>query len=231
MERNLNPHDRLIVALDVPSAAAALDLCDRLPATFYKIGLELYLAAGAGLIATLKQRQKRVFLDLKLHDIPNTVAAACRVIRDYDVDFVTVHGAGGAAMLTAAQEAIAAPRLLVVTVLTSITPAQLSEQLHIATPLGTYGQHLAEMAQNCGLAGAICSPQEAAALRRALGPDFLLVTPGIRPAGTDLGDQRRTLTPAEAIAQGADYLVIGRPITAAPDPLVAWEEMIAAMEG
>jgi orotidine-5'-phosphate decarboxylase len=233
MERNLNPGDRLIVALDVPSAAAALDLCDHLPATFYKVGLELYLAAGPSLIAALKQRQKRVFLDLKLHDIPNTVAAACRVLGTYGVDLVTVHGLGGAAMLTAAQGAIAAgsTRLLVVTVLTSTTPETLASELHISTPTTDYVAHLAQMGRTCGLAGAICSPHEVAALRQRLGADFLLVTPGIRPVGSAPGDQHRTMTPAAAIAQGADYLVVGRPITAAADPLAAWEQIIASLEG
>jgi orotidine-5'-phosphate decarboxylase len=214
--------DRLIVALDFPDATSALACADKLAGSvsWFKVGLELYLAAGDSVVSELKRRGHRVFLDLKLHDIPNTTASAVRSLARLEPDLLTVHAAGGRAMLTAASEAARAlphpPRLLAVTVLTSMDAGALAETGVSASPVEQV-LRLARLAADCGLDGMVCSPAEAAALRSAL-PNALLVTPGIRPAGADAGDQKRIATPQFALAAGASKLVIGRPITAAPDP-------------
>ncbi len=224
--------DRLIVALDVPTLEDAVAVCDRLPdVRFWKVGLELFTGVGPAIVAHLKARGKRVFLDLKLHDIPNTVAGACRAAARHEVDFLTVHAAGGRAMLQAAREAVAgsATQLLGVTLLTSISPRDLAVDLHVSLELPEYVLHAARLAENCGLAGIVCSPQEVADLRSRLDPPFALVTPGIRPVGAEKGDQQRTATPQQALAAGADYLVIGRPILAALDPQAAWDRLVAAL--
>jgi orotidine-5'-phosphate decarboxylase len=224
--------DRIIVPLDVATPEAAIALLDQLPeVSFWKVGLELFVSSGPVLLHELKARQKRIFLDLKFHDIPNTMAGACRAAVRYGVDLITVHAAAGEAALTAAQEAVVAgaasaeippPSLIAVTALTSISAQALALELKVPLELPDYALQMALMAQSCGLAGAVCSPQEAAALKRMLGSKFLLVCPGVRPTWAKVGDQRRALTPAAAIQSGADYLVIGRPITAAPDPAAAF---------
>lgn len=227
--------ERIIVALDVPDGETALALVAAVPEVrFWKVGLELFLAAGPPLLADLKAQGKRIFLDLKFHDIPNTMASACRVAGGYGVDLLTVHAAAGSAALAAAQAAAQAgaaaahlppPQVIAVTVLTSIPPATLASELQVPTPLPTYAHHLAQMAQGVGLAGVVCSPWEAAPLRSALGAEFLLVCPGVRPQGSAHGDQGRVMTPRAAISAGASYLVIGRPITQAADPAQAFQNI------
>ncbi|AFY70972.1 orotidine-5'-phosphate decarboxylase [Thalassoporum mexicanum PCC 7367] len=232
-----NLQERIIVAIDVPTIDAALALCDRLPQVgFWKVGLELFVSTGAEILTELKQRQKKIFLDLKLHDIPNTVAAATRAAVKYEVDFLTVHAVGGRNMLKAAQAEVvdSNTRLLAITLLTSLSSRELAFDLKIPLELPEYALQMALMAQDCGLYGAVCSPLEVSGLRSLLPPnptgaEFGLVTPGIRPAGSEQGDQRRTMTPAQAIAAGASYLVIGRPITQAEDPAAAWQEICAQL--
>ncbi|HEY9907040.1 MAG TPA: orotidine-5'-phosphate decarboxylase [Thermosynechococcaceae cyanobacterium] len=227
--------DRIIVPLDVSSEAAALDLLDRLPqVAFWKVGLELFVGSGAGILAELKQRQKKIFLDLKLHDIPNTMAGACRSAARYGVDLLTVHATAGQTALKAAQAAAqegaivadtAPTNLIAVTLLTSLNSRALAFELKIPLELPEYTLQMALLAQESGLAGAVCSPQEIEPLRQTCGNEFLLVCPGVRPTWAEAGDQRRTLTPADAFKAGANYLVIGRPITAAEDPVAAFDRI------
>jgi orotidine-5'-phosphate decarboxylase len=227
---------RIIVALDYAASAPALALVRRLdPARCrLKVGKELFTAAGPVLVEKLRAAGFEVFLDLKFHDIPHTVAAACRAAAGLGVWMINVHALGGRAMLTAAAEALAglpqAPHLVAVTVLTSLKAADLVE-VGISEPPEAVVVRLARLAQECGLAGVVCSPREAALLRAAHGPDFLLVTPGIRPAGAQAGDQARIATPAEALRAGASHLVIGRPITQAPDPMAALENIEKEIKG
>jgi orotidine-5'-phosphate decarboxylase len=224
---------RLIVALDFPDAVAALACADQLAGSvsWFKVGLELYLAAGERIVRDLKQRGHSVFLDLKLHDIPNTAASAVRSLSQLEPDMLTVHAAGGRAMLNAAADAARSlphpPRLLAVTVLTSMDTAALAETGVPSSPVEQV-LRLARLAAECGIEGMVCSPAEAAALRSAL-PKALLVTPGIRPAGADAGDQKRIATPQFALAAGASMLVIGRPITAATDPKMAAQAILSDM--
>lgn len=227
---------RIIVALDYAAAAPALALAQRLdPARCrLKVGKELFTAAGPALVERLVAAGFGVFLDLKFHDIPNTVAAACRAAAGLGVWMVNVHALGGRAMLTAAAEAVAAaprpPRLVAVTVLTSLGARDLLEVGVRDTPEEAV-LRLARLAHDCGLDGVVCSAREAAALRAAHGPGFLLVTPGIRPAWAGAQDQVRIATPAEALRAGASHLVIGRPITQAPDPLAALARIESEIEG
>lgn len=232
---NLAPADRIIVPLDVPGEPEALTLIDSLPqVNFWKVGLELFVATGGTVLQQLKARQKRIFLDLKFHDIPNTMAGACRSAAQYGVDLLTVHAAAGQIALQKAQEAAIAganaagcppPNLIAITLLTSISPRALAFELKIPLELNDYALQMALLAKSSGLAGAVCSPQEASQLRSICGDDFLLVTPGVRPTWAEAGDQKRSLTPAEALKAGASYLVIGRPITASPDPIAAFERI------
>ena len=221
--------DRVIVALDTPDSASALALVDRLGAacTFYKVGLELYTAAGPAVVASLRDRGRNVFLDLKLHDIPNTAARATARAGELGVRFLTVHTMGGAAMLAAA--ARAAPEsltLLGVTVLTSHDAPSLGEVFaRPVSDVGAEADRLAAMAKASGLGGVVCAASEAGRLRAALGPDARIVTPGIRLAGDARHDQRRVRTAAEAFAAGATHIVVGRPVTAAPDPRAAFERI------
>ena len=227
--------DRLIVALDFPSSEEALKLADQLTGTcrWVKVGLELYLAAGTDIVTRLRERNFEVFLDLKLHDIPNTVAGAVRSATKAGASLLTVHAAGGPAMLRAAVEAAAglenAPKLLAVTVLTSMDATELAAIGVKQTPAEQV-LRLGRLAMECGVAGLVCSPEEVQMLREDLGDQALLVTPGIRPAGSAAQDQKRLATPSAAITAGASYLVVGRPITQAAIPLDAAKEILREME-
>jgi orotidine-5'-phosphate decarboxylase len=226
--------DRLIVALDVPGAAAALELADRLEGTcrWLKVGLELYVAAGPSVLEPLLARGYSIFLDLKLHDIPNTVAGAVRSAAGLGVGMLTVHAGGGPAMLAAAREALAGtpnpPELLAVTVLTSMDAAQCAA-VGVAQQPAAQVELLARMGLASGIRGFVCSPQEVRTLRQITGPEGVLVIPGIRPAGADVGDQKRIATPADALRKGASYLVVGRPITQAPSPAEAASAIVQEM--
>ncbi|MEY2984600.1 MAG: hypothetical protein RLZZ568_1217 [Cyanobacteriota bacterium] len=227
--------DRLIVPLDVPDLPTAIALVEQLPmVSFWKVGLELFVSAGPTIVDELKQRQKKVFLDLKFHDIPNTVLGACRSASQYGVDLLTLHSTAGRNALTMAAQAMQAldkpPQLLAITLLTSISSRELAFDLHLPLELPEYVLKMALLAQECGLNGAVCSPLEAAQLRQGCGTDFLLVCPGVRPTWASLGDQQRVMTPRQAIAAGADYLVIGRPLTAAPNPALAWEKLCQELD-
>lgn len=228
---------RIFVGIDRSDLEGARADVARLAGTgcAIKLGLEYFVANGPqGVRAVAEGRT--LFLDLKLHDIPNTVAGATRSACRVRPDFLTLHASGGMAMMraavTAAAEAggAAPPRLLAITVLTSLDAADL-EACGQRGPLTDQVQRLADLAQAAGVAGVVCSPQEVAMLRRRCGPDFVLVTPGIRPAWAASGDQKRVMTPGEAIAAGADYLVIGRPITQAPDPAEALARIAADIDG
>ena len=235
----MNPIDQIIVPLDVPSQDDAIALLDRLPkVAFWKVGLELFVACGPSILDELKQRHKRIFLDLKFHDIPNTVAGACRSAATYGVDLLTVHAAAGTtALQLAQQEAVAAaqsagqpiPTLLAITLLTSLDNRALAFDLKVPVELPEYVLHMALLAKEAGIPGVVCSPKEASELRRVCGDEFILVCPGVRPSWSEKGDQRRSLTPAEAIQAGANYLVIGRPITTAPDPAAAFDRICEEM--
>jgi orotidine-5'-phosphate decarboxylase len=228
-----NPADRLILALDGLDARQALALVDSLPGLrWVKVGLELFVAGGPAVVDQLRQRDLQVFLDLKFHDIPATMAGACSQAARLGAALITVHAAAGLEALQAAQQAAAAsaevaglkpPTLLAVTVLTSWDQQRLTQELAIDEPIASYVPRLAHLAVAAGLGGCVCSPLEVAALRGAHPRPFALVTPGIRPAGSVRGDQARVMTPAQALAAGASQLVIGRPITAAADPEQAWE--------
>jgi orotidine-5'-phosphate decarboxylase len=221
---------RIIVALDFADAVSALALVERLDPALcrVKIGKELFTAAGPALVKTVMGRGFSVFLDLKYHDIPNTVAKACRSAAALGVWMINVHASGGRAMLHAAREALAQetrrPMLIAVTLLTSITADDLAELGVVGSPLEV-ATRMARLAQSCGLDGVVCSAHEAVALRREFGAGFCLVTPGIRAAQAAHDDQQRVMTPRAALASGADYLVIGRPITLARDPLAALREI------
>ncbi len=215
--------DRIIVALDLPGAGAALEMVDRLgdAVSFYKVGGPLFTAAGPEIVRELKQRGKRVFLDLKYHDIPNTVARTVEAAAELSVDLLTVHAMGGANMIRAARAALGeqGPRILAVTILTSfgIDDAEQvwGKQLH---SLREEVARMAALAADAGADGVIASPLEAEAIKRRHGAGFLVVTPGIRPAGSEAGDQVRTATAGEAVRSGADYVVVGRPVLNASDP-------------
>lgn len=229
------PADRIIVPLDVPDADAARQLIDRIPPVqFWKVGLELFVSSGSTILDYLKSQDKRIFLDLKFHDIPNTMAGACRAAGKYGVDLITVHATAGLGALTAAQQAaqegaesanVTQPKLIAVSVLTSIDPRSLAFDLKIPLELSDYALQMALLSQKAGLAGSVCSPQEAELLRRCCGDDWLLVCPGVRPRWAQKGDQQRVMTPYEAVQTGADYLVIGRPITQAEHPESAFERI------
>jgi orotidine-5'-phosphate decarboxylase len=231
----LTVDQRIIVPLDVSTAEAALALVDSLPqVSFWKVGLELFISAGPGILEELKARDKRIFLDLKLHDIPNTMAGACAAAARYRVDILTLHASAGkaglAAALAAAQseaeaQKIPLPLIVAVTLLTSISAEALATELRVPLNVGNYALQMAQMTQEVGLGGVVCSPQEVTQMRRFLSPDFALVCPGVRPTWASANDQQRTLTPAQAFQAGATYLVIGRPITASPDPADAFQRI------
>lgn len=228
--QDLDP--RVIVALDFPTEKATLDFVDSLDPRLcrLKVGFELFVACGPRPVETLVNRGFDVFLDLKFHDIPNTVAAACRAACGLGVWMLNLHAQGGRGMLEAAKEAVARtanpPLLVAVTVLTSLVDGDLAA-LGIARDARAQAQRLAGLAQAAGLDGAVCSAQDAARLRTAFGKDFLLVTPGIRWADAGADDQKRIMTPANAIRAGSDFLVIGRPVTRAEDPAGVLEQIDA----
>ncbi len=225
---------RLIIALDFPTAEQALAFVKPLDPQQckLKVGFELFVAAGPDFVRALVQQGFAVFLDLKFHDIPNTVASACKAAAQLGVWMINVHASGGAKMMQAAQQALQGsenpPKLIAVTVLTSMDKAQLSGTGVNADP-DQQVLHLARLAADSGLDGVVCSAQEAGLLRKALGDDFLLVTPGIRPEGSDQGDQSRVMTPAQARDAGVSYVVVGRPITQAADPLAVIAQINAAL--
>ena len=229
----MEPRERLIVALDVPDAPAARALVERLAGRvgLFKVGSQLFTAAGPDLVREIVARGERVFLDLKYHDIPNTVAGAVAAASRLGVALVDVHGLGGGAMMEAAAGARAddRTRLLAITVLTSHDEGTLAA-IGLAGPIAEAVPRLARLAAASGMDGVVASPQEVALIRAACGPGFLIVTPGIRPAGAARGDQARLATPAAALAAGADYLVVGRPITEAPDPAAAADAIVDEME-
>jgi orotidine-5'-phosphate decarboxylase len=223
--------DRLIVALDVSSATQARQIVQSIgeSASTYKIGKQLLTAEGPQIVRDLVSSGRKVFLDLKFHDIPNTVAAAVRQAAELRVSMLTVHASGGSKMLKAAAEAAAQssakPMVLAVTVLTSLSDNDLVELGH-AGPVVAQVLRLGSLARAAGCGGLVASALEARELRRQLGEDFAIVTPGVRPAGSATGDQARVVTPADAIAAGATYLVVGRPILNAPDPSSAAESIV-----
>ena len=244
--------EKLIVALDLPSADAATRMAEGLQGHvgMFKVGSELFTAEGPVAVRYLVATGHKVFLDLKFHDIPNTVRAAAREAAELGVSMLNVHASGGRKMLEAALEGARSalaiddgnpglsqgpplpigPKVLAVTVLTSLESQELSEVGIAGTPIDAVVR-LARLAQLAGLDGVVASAREITALRQACGPDFLIVTPGIRPADAAANDQARIATPSSAIAAGADYLVVGRPITAAPDPAAAADAIVAEMEG
>ncbi len=221
--------EKIIVAVDFPDQKDAQKLFMQLKgqAVYYKIGLEIFVNYGWKYVESVKEMDARVFLDLKLHDIPNTVAGAVAAACANDIDIVNVHALGGFEMMQRAAEAVKKSgkktKLIAVTILTSHDQKVLDEELKIKNSIPDQVVHLAQLAKKAGLDGVVCSPQEVKFIREAIPGDFLIVTPGVRPANSDLNDQKRVYTPARAIQEGADYLVIGRPITQAADPSTAFE--------
>lgn len=231
---------RLIVALDVPDMDQVRNLVEKLgdSVSYYKVGMELYYSTGREVIAYLRSLNKDVFLDLKLHDIPNTVAQSLRVLTELGASMLNIHASGGLAMMKAASQAVAnkadqlgisRPALIAVTVLTSIDAADWANLRHDMS-IKEHVVHLAKLAQSAGIDGVVASPQEAEAIRAACGKKFIIVTPGVRPQGAAINDQSRIATPLEALKKGAHHLVIGRPITAVADPRTAALEIRKEME-
>ena len=203
---------------------------------FVKIGMELFYAEGPQIVREIKKRGHKIFLDLKLHDIPNTVRKAMSVLRDLDVDITNLHAAGTVAMMEAALEGLtrpdgSRPLLIAVTQLTSTDQAAMERDLWIEKPLDQVVMHYAENARKAGLDGVVCSPLEAGKVHEVCGAGFLTVTPGVRFADGDRGDQKRVMTPAEAKKVGSDYIVVGRPITGAADPVAAWQRCVEEFVG
>ena len=237
---NRSAADRIIVALDGMAPEQALGFVAAVPELrWVKVGLELFVAGGPDVVRQLRDQGKRVFLDLKFHDIPATMAGACRSAARLGAELITVHACAGGEALRAAQDAavdsasaagLPAPTLLAVTVLTSWDAGRFASELAIEEPVASYVPRLAALAASAGIGGCVCSPLEVTALRSAHPEPFALITPGIRPAGAALGDQQRGMTPAEAIAAGSSQLVIGRPITAAPDPVAAFAACCAELD-
>ena len=223
------PQDKIIIALDVPDTDGALRLLDSLgdPPALCKIGLELFTAEGPSVITAVQDRGSRVFLDLKFHDIPNTVAHAVKSASGLGVAMTTLHASGGPVMLEAAAKAAEGSELLLlaVTVLTSMDAAQLSST-GISVEPREQVLRLAGLASDAGIDGIVCSPLEVNAIRTSLGNNLRIVTPGVRPTWAATGDQKRVMTPAEAVKEGSDWLVIGRPITAAENPREAYAKVV-----
>ena len=225
----------VIIALDFPTKEETLAFLDKFPAgkkPFVKIGMELFYAEGPDAVREIKARGHKIFLDLKLHDIPNTVKRAMAVLSRLDVDMVNLHAAGASEMMRGALEGLTRPDgtrplLIAVTQLTSTDQAAMESDLLIYEPIDEVVMHYAETAKNAGLDGVVCSPLEAGKVHERCGQRFLTVTPGVRFADGDVGDQKRVMTPAAAKAIGSDYIVVGRPITAAADPVAAYERCVA----
>ena len=223
----------VIVACDFPSGEATLEFLDRFRGRkpFVKIGMELFYAEGPQIVRDIKARGHKIFLDLKLHDIPNTVKSAMAVLRDLDVDIVNVHAAGTTAMMQAALEGLTRPDgtrplLIAVTQLTSTDQEAMERDLLIDKPMKTVVMHYAKTAKAAGLDGVVCSPMEAAAVHVACGPEFLTVTPGIRFEDDYAGDQKRIMSPKSARLIGSDYIVVGRPVTRSDDPVAAYNRCV-----
>jgi len=230
----------VIVALDFPTREETLRFLDRFPAgerPFVKIGMELYYAEGPAVVREIKARGHKIFLDLKLHDIPNTVKRAMAVLSRLDVDMVNLHAAGASAMMQAALEGLTGPDgtrrplLIAVTQLTSTDAAALKNELLIGAPMAETVLSYAKNAAASGLDGVVCSPLEAALVKERCGEDFRTVTPGVRFAGGDAGDQKRVMTPEQAGKNGCDYIVMGRPITQAEDPVAAYRRAVREFLG
>ena len=230
----MSASDRVCIALDFPSGAEAIAMAKRLAgrAGWMKVGLEVFVAEGPGLVEAVASTGAKVFLDLKFHDIPATVAGAVLSAARSGAAMVNVHGSGGRAMLEAARKAADSaglPRLIAVTLLTSLDLAALADLPMAGHPEGI-ARRLALLAKECGLDGVVCSATDLPSIRTACGPDFLTVIPGIRPAGAAVQDQKRVATPAAAVAAGADILVVGRPVTGAPDPEAALARFVEEVE-
>ena len=228
----------VIIACDFPDRETTLSFLDQFTGRkpFVKIGMELFYGAGPDIVRTIKDRGHQIFLDLKLHDIPNTVKKAMSVLRDLGADIVNLHAAGTIGMMEAAREGLTRPDgtrplLIAVTQLTSTDQQALENELLIERPMEQVVLHYAQNARKAGLDGVVCSPLEAGRVHEACGADFLTVTPGVRFADGDRGDQKRVMTPAEAKKVGSDYIVVGRPITAAADPVAAYERCLREFVG
>ena len=224
----------VIVACDFSSSEQVFAFLDKFTGRkpFVKIGMELYYAEGPAIVRAIKERGHKIFLDLKLHDIPNTVKKAMKVLSNLDVDICNLHAAGTTAMMEAAIEGLTRedgtrPLLIAVTQLTSTDQQSMERDLLIEKPLDQVVMHYAKTAKNAGLDGIVCSPLEAGKVHDVCGQDFLTVTPGVRFADGEVGDQKRVMTPAQAKEIGSDYIVVGRPITAAADPVAAYERCVA----
>ena len=226
----------VIVACDFSSAEATFAFLDKFTGCarkpFVKIGMELYYAEGPAIVKEIKARGHKIFLDLKLHDIPNTVKKAMSVLSNLDVDITNLHAAGATAMMKGALEGLTRadgtrPLLIAVTQLTSTDQETMERDLLINHPIDEVVMHYAETAKNAGLDGIVCSPLEASKVHNRCGKNFLTITPGVRFADGDIGDQKRVMTPAAAKEIGSDYIVVGRPITAAADPVAAYERCVA----
>ena len=224
----------VIVACDFASAEQTFAFLDKFTGKkpFVKIGMELYYAEGPSIVRQIKARGHKIFLDLKLHDIPNTAKKAMAVLRNLDVDITNLHAAGTTAMMKGALEGLTRedgtrPLLIAVTQLTSTDQEALEKDILIEKPIDEVVMHYAETARNAGLDGIVCSPLEAGKVHDRCGAGFLTITPGVRFADGDVGDQKRVMTPAQAKAIGSDYIVVGRPITAAADPVAAYERCVA----
>jgi orotidine-5'-phosphate decarboxylase len=239
-ERTPDMHDRIIVAIDAPDAASALGIADALAgrAGWLKVGMTLFYAEGPPIVSELRRRGFEVFLDLKLHDIPHQVRGAARSLASLGARMITVHASGGADMMEAAVEGaregaaaagLTAPAVLAVTVLTSMDAETLAS-VGVADSPADQVAGLVALARTAGVAGVVCSPAEAGAARALLGPQALVVTPGVRPLWAEAGDQRRIDTPSAALAAGASHLVIGRPITGANDPAAAFDRIAAEIQ-
>lgn len=235
--------EKIILPLDVDTADKALALVETLrdEVGAFKVGLELVNSAGFSVFDRIREAgADRIFYDCKFHDIPNTVAGASRAAAAMGLWLFNVHCAGGSAMMKAAKEAAVEtaaklgtqpPKVIGVTVLTSIDRQALNDEIRVPGDVAEEVVHLARLAKDAGLDGVVASPHEIELIRSACGPDFLIVTPGVRPAGADIGDQKRVMTPGEAVARGADYLVIGRPIIKADDPAAAARAIAAELDG
>ena len=236
----MEPHEHLIVALDVDNKERAMELARVLTphVGMFKVGMELFYACGPDLIPSIRELGAKIFIDLKLHDIPNTVSRAVKVLTRYGADIINVHTAGGKEMMQAAVQAAkeesarldkSRPRVIAVTVLTSLGQEEFNDQIGITGRIEDRVKFWSKMAQDSGLDGIVASAREAAAIRQMCGKQFIIVTPGIRPAGSAAGDQKRIVTPADALKAGSTYLVVGRPITAAGDPAAAARQIIDEM--